>query len=55
MPDFGAYQNEIYLAGLSGRLPRFPFPQPGNTSIPAFALPSLAPPKDFFPRTMEFR
>jgi len=24
MPDFGAYQNEIYLAGLSGRLPRFP-------------------------------
>ena len=24
MPDFGAYQNEIYLAGLSGRLPSFP-------------------------------
>ena len=24
MPDFGAYQNEIYLAGFSGRLPRFP-------------------------------
>ncbi len=24
MPDFGAYQNEIYLAGLSGRLPQFP-------------------------------
>jgi lactate 2-monooxygenase len=24
MPDFGAYQNEIYLAGLSGRLRRFP-------------------------------
>ena len=24
MPDFGAYQNEIYLAGLSGRLPPFP-------------------------------
>lgn len=24
MPDFGAYQNEIYLAGLSGRLPAFP-------------------------------
>jgi lactate 2-monooxygenase len=24
VPDFGAYQNEIYLAGLSGRLPRFP-------------------------------
>jgi lactate 2-monooxygenase len=24
MPDYGAYQNEIYLAGLSGRLPRFP-------------------------------
>jgi isopentenyl diphosphate isomerase/L-lactate dehydrogenase-like FMN-dependent dehydrogenase len=24
MPDFGAYQNEIYLAGLSGRPPRFP-------------------------------
>jgi lactate 2-monooxygenase len=24
MPDFGAYQNEIYIAGLSGRLPRFP-------------------------------
>jgi lactate 2-monooxygenase len=24
MADFGAYQNEIYLAGLSGRLPRFP-------------------------------
>jgi lactate 2-monooxygenase len=23
-PDFGAYQNEIYLAGLSGRLPWFP-------------------------------
>jgi lactate 2-monooxygenase len=24
MPDFGAYQNEIYLAGLSGLLPSFP-------------------------------
>ena len=24
MPDFGAYQNEIYLAGLSGHLPSFP-------------------------------
>ena len=24
MPDFGAYQNEIYLAGLSGRVPSFP-------------------------------
>jgi lactate 2-monooxygenase len=24
MPDFGSYQNEIYLAGLSGRLPSFP-------------------------------
>ena len=24
MPDFGAYQNEIYLAGLHGRLPSFP-------------------------------
>jgi hypothetical protein len=24
MPDFGAYQNEIYLAGLAGRLPQFP-------------------------------
>jgi lactate 2-monooxygenase len=24
MPDFGAYQNEIYIAGLSGRLPSFP-------------------------------
>ena len=24
MPDYGAYQNEIYLAGLSGRLPQFP-------------------------------
>jgi lactate 2-monooxygenase len=24
MPDFGAYQIEIYLAGLSGRLPSFP-------------------------------
>src|ERR1700685_3914846 len=24
MPDFGVYQNEIYLAGLSGRLPAFP-------------------------------
>ncbi len=24
MADFGAYQNEIYLAGLSGRLPPFP-------------------------------
>ena len=24
MPDFGVYQNEIYLAGLSGRLPSFP-------------------------------
>ena len=24
MPDFGAYQNEIYLDGLSGRLPSFP-------------------------------
>jgi lactate 2-monooxygenase len=24
MPDFGAYQNEIYLAGLSGRLPALP-------------------------------
>ena len=24
MPDFGAYQNEIYFAGLSGRLPQFP-------------------------------
>jgi lactate 2-monooxygenase len=29
MPDFGSYQNEIYLAGLSGRLPSFPmrFPE----------------------------
>jgi lactate 2-monooxygenase len=24
MPDYGAYQNEIYFAGLSGRLPQFP-------------------------------
>src|ERR1700693_5203194 len=24
MPDFGAYQHEIYLAALSGRLPSFP-------------------------------
>jgi lactate 2-monooxygenase len=24
MPDFGTYQNEIYLAGPSGRLPSFP-------------------------------
>jgi isopentenyl diphosphate isomerase/L-lactate dehydrogenase-like FMN-dependent dehydrogenase len=24
MPDFGAYQNEIYVAGLSGRLPSYP-------------------------------
>jgi isopentenyl diphosphate isomerase/L-lactate dehydrogenase-like FMN-dependent dehydrogenase len=24
VPDYGAYQNEIYLGGLSGRLPRFP-------------------------------
>jgi lactate 2-monooxygenase len=24
MPDFGAYQNEIYLAGVSGHPPLFP-------------------------------
>ncbi len=24
MPDYGAYQNEIYLGGLAGRLPQFP-------------------------------
>ena len=25
MTNFGDYQDEIYLAGLSGRTPRFPF------------------------------
>ena len=31
MPDFGAYQNEIYLAGLSGRLPALPMRAVGRS------------------------
>src|ERR1700677_4748494 len=40
MPDFCAYQNEIYVAGLRGRLPSFPMPCDALEARAHAALPA---------------